>query len=209
MTQRNRSSAARLPAAARFGVPVWSAASIVFASLVTGALLSLNFKEMGAAFLWCFAAGSIAAVLLVEPRGLFLTAAQLPLAFGIAMPLTAWAVGRTLPGADNAVSSAEIITAVYPLMEHFPFLMSVTLICVALAFLRWLIARAARSRAIRTTAVKQQQVRRVNQQNAAQATRARSAVRTHRARGARASQVTVQELMQQRRANSRHDDLYR
>ncbi|MDO4685828.1 MAG: amino acid permease [Corynebacterium sp.] len=209
MTQQYRTSPARLPVAARFGVPVWSAASIVFASLITGALLSINFRELGNPFLWCFAAGSIAAVCLVEPRGLFLTTAQLPLAFAIALPLTVLGVNYSMANADSSLSRLEILAAIYPLTEQFPFLMSVTLITVVIALIRWLIARSVRSRAMQRTVKKQQQVRRINQENAAQASRARTAARTHRARGARSSQVTVQELMQQRRANSRHDDLYR
>ncbi|GAA4796198.1 hypothetical protein FRX94_09935 [Corynebacterium canis] len=211
MTQHYRTSPDRLPAAARFGVPVWSATSIIFASLITGALLSMNFKELGAEFLWCFAAGAIVAVLFVEPRGLFITTAQLPFAFGVAMPITAWLVGRMLPGADGPITRTEIITAVYPLTEQFPFLMTVTVITVVIAFARWLLARNAQVRAVRRTAVKQQKVRKINQERAEQASRARTSVRTRRTHRAQSqsSQVTVQELMRQRRAASRHDDLYR
>ncbi|MDO5076428.1 DUF6542 domain-containing protein [Corynebacterium sp.] len=212
MTQHYRTAPPRLPAAARFGVPVWSATSIIFASLITGALLSMNFKELGPAFLWCFAAGGIVAVLFVEPRGLFVTAAQLPFAFGVCMPITAWLVGRMLPGADGPITRTEIITAVYPLTEQFPFLMTVTVITIVIAMTRWVLAYQAQKRAMRRRVVKQQKVRKVNQQRAEQATRARTTVRTrrtHRAQGAQSSQVTVQELMRQRRAASRHDDLYR
>ncbi len=172
------------------GLPTWSGIAIILAALVTGLLISLSVQQIGLPFLVCFVLTGITVALLTEPKGLFLTVASMPVLFAIMTVITAWSVGRSL-AADGApaFSTTTVITAIYPLVEFFPVLFSVTAGAAMIAVLRLgLLKRSGRVR-----------------DRAAQRTRRRDAEndRRNRATASRArrrtNQVTVDELLERNR----------
>lgn len=129
------------------GLPLWAGLAIVVAALVTGMLISIYFQEVGAIFLGCFAAAALVVALFTQPRGLFITVANIPIAFGFFTVLTAWLVGRQLSPNVSGISATSAVTAVYPLLQFFPvlilvFLGAVAIACIRLALLRRQLQRA-------------------------------------------------------------------
>ena len=68
----------------------------MLAALAVGLLISVRQQTIGLPFLIAFAAGSVVVTILVEARGLMLTVGQLPLLFGISLPLTAWMINASV-----------------------------------------------------------------------------------------------------------------
>lgn len=181
---------------------------MVFASLVTGLLLSLLLGTIGIPYQVIFIIASLGITLLVEARGLFLTVASIPILFGIFTPLTAWFVSQQGPsGSAPGVSTTEILTAIYPLAQFFPTLILVTVIASIIAVLRIRLLRKNQQTLLSTEEKTRRAQREADQANANAARRARAQttkVRSRRAQapGSDGSQVTVDELIrksQQRR----------
>lgn len=176
------------------GLPTWSAIGIVVAALVTGLLLSLTFGGIGGVFLWCFAVSAIIVTLFVDPRGLFLTVASLPLLFGAGLMAASWAIERA--GASEGTplfSRTTALITVYPLTQYFPWLAVVTVICFCIAAVRLVLLRRRMSR----------------QEQLAQYRRARMVDSDRRNRSLsssarrRSGQLTVQELLERNQNRQR------
>lgn len=179
------------------GLPTWSAIAIVCAALVTGLLLSLTMVSIGAAFLWLFAVSSVVVTLLVNPRGLFLTVASLPLLFGVGLLAASWAVNRaqSAEGAPLFTRTTVLIT-LYPLTQFFPWVALVTVLCAVIAVVRLMLLRR----------------RGALQERSAQSLRTRMADADRRNRSLsssarrRSEQLTVQELLERNRSRDRSRD---
>jgi len=172
------------------GLPTWSGIAIVLAALITGLLLSINGQAVGLPYLLCFGVAALVVALVTEVRGLFLTVASIPLLFGVMTVVSAWAVTRPLASEGTAAfSMTSIATAVFPLAQFFPALMSVTSAAAAIALLRvWLYRRSGRA----ARSAEMQDRRRTaeaNRRNRDTVSRARR----------RTNQVTVEELLARNR----------
>lgn len=175
------------------GLPLWSALTILVAALITGLLLSLATGGLGLAFLGCFAVAAIVVTLLVEPRGVFLTVACMPFFFGVATVFTSWFIGRA-QASEGAplLSRASIVTAIYPLTQHFPWMAIVTAIAIAIGVIRlWLLHRHS-ARQERAAALQRRRTFEADRRNRALSSRARR----------RSEQITVEELLARNRARS-------
>ncbi|AGF72019.1 DUF6542 domain-containing protein [Corynebacterium halotolerans] len=172
------------------GLPTWSGIAIVLAALVTGLLISLSVQQIGLPFLVCFILSGLFVALLTEPRGLFLTVASMPVLFAAMTVLTAWSVARsTAPEGSAAFSTTSIVTGVYPLLEFFPVLFSVSAGAGAIAILRlWLLRRSGRARDLAAQRTRRRDAEN-EQRNRATVSRARR----------RTNQVTVEELLERNR----------
>lgn len=181
-----------------FGIPLWSALSILIAALATGVLLSVLGSDLGWQYLACFAVGALLTSLLVEVRGLSIFAACVPIFFAFATPVASWFVSDSMaPDASKgSLGRADMVAAVYPLAVFFPALLIVTLLVCFIGLLRYLAARnraRARAAALARARRKEQSADRAN-------VAATTRVRTRRARGERPQQVTVDELLRTRGA---------
>ena len=105
-----------------FGIPLWSALSILVATLATGVLLSVLGSHLGWQYLACFAVGALLTSLLVEVRGLSIFAACVPIFFAFATPVASWFVSDSMaPDASKgSLGRADMVAAVYPLTVFFP-----------------------------------------------------------------------------------------
>ncbi len=197
------------------GLPTWSGPAVVFASLITGLLLSLLLGDIGLPYQLLFIIGSLGVALLVEARGLFLTVASMPILFGIFTPLTAWFVSQQGIAGGQGVSATAILTAIYPLAEMFPALILVTLVSALIGVARIMLLRRNQQH-LQTSGEQARRARReedranttVASRARAQSTRARPSSRRMQDRPG--SQVTVDELIrrsQERRQQvARHSD---
>lgn len=175
-------------------LPIASSVAIVCAALATGAILSMLMANIGWQYGVIFAIAAIAVAFFVEVRGLFLTVASLPLLFGIATVITGWLVTRA-QATDNAApfSRTTLITSVYPLIQLFPLLITVTIATILIAVLRLML----RSRGDRAREEKAQTSRRI----AAEADRRNREV-SNRARE-RNQRLSVAELVERSNAKQR------
>lgn len=172
------------------GLPTWTGPTIVVASLLVGVLLSVLSGSMGVAYALLFACGAVAAVGLVELRGLFLTVAAIPTLFAGATLTGGWALAY-LAAPDGAApfNRTTLVTAAYPLIEKFPLLIIVSLLALTLAVVRlWLGSRRVQTSA-RTTYAQRRATAAADRRNREQSSRVRE----------RAGTLTVAELQERRR----------
>ncbi|WP_370625533.1 DUF6542 domain-containing protein [Corynebacterium sp. TAE3-ERU2] len=187
------------------GLPTWSSTSILLASLFTGLVISLNQQSLGTLYLMAFAVGALVTVLWVEPRGLTLTVAQIPVIFGIATPCAALLLGKSnsVNGGDGRLSKTELLTLIYPLAQFFPTLIVVTLSAAAIAVLRYLHHRRTNMKLERKLSAQRKRASDSDRRNLSTTARAREAAnRSRRYRGeAGNSEVTVEDLLERSRAD--------
>lgn len=185
-------SSRQRPAGQFTGLPTWSAISIMVAGLLTGLVISFSQQEISLFYLVIFLIATVTVTMLVEVRGLFLTVVAIPLLFAVMTVISAWTVTRSLAAEGTApFSTTSILTAVYPLTQYFPWLLTVTVICLVIAVLRVSL--------VRRTAHNQQVRERRRSRRALNRDRRTLNAAAH-ARGS-SPQVTVEELL----ARSRQD----
>lgn len=192
--QPTRSHARRHTSGARsFGLSIWAATSINIAALITGLLLSLNSASIGWPYMACFAIAALLTTLLVEVRGLFLNVAQLPLLFGIITVITAWLVANAgLSDNSDRMSKTMILSAIFPLAQHFPELAITTAVCAIIALVRHRRKVAQTKAQIRRFEAERHQLAKAERRNRATTSR----VRGINARNSR--KITVDELLRER-----------
>lgn len=162
------------------------------AGLLTGLVISFSQQEISLFYLVIFLIATVTVTMLVEVRGLFLTVVAIPLLFAVMTVISAWTVTRSLAAEGTApFSTTSILTAVYPLTQYFPWLLTVTVICLVIAVLRVSL--------VRRTAHNQQVRERRRSRRALNRDRRTLNAAAH-ARGS-SPQVTVEELL----ARSRQD----
>lgn len=178
------------------GIPLWSTTLIMLASLMTGAVISVSMQSLGTAYHICFVLAALGTVTFVQDRGIFLSTAQIPIIFAVVTPIAQWSVADSLPTNTNpgSISRTSIITAVYSLVSNFPILCAITIITVIIALVRYYYAmrnyQAAKAVAEKQNAAAQQ---------SAQSTETAVTMRNRRSINQRPGQLTVDDLIRQRR----------
>ncbi|MCS4489924.1 MULTISPECIES: DUF6542 domain-containing protein [unclassified Corynebacterium] len=161
----------------------------VGATLVTGTL--------GVPFLAIFTFSALLVTILTIPKALFIIVSCVPVCFATSSAIAGWLIVTDNQPAQN-LSTTEIISVFYPLMQHFPALLTATLLSGFIAVLRVSLLRR-RTRVIERRVKKTlQETRAANARTTMQASQARSRVRRSSDRGT----VTVEELLR-RNARSR------
>ncbi|MGM5594104.1 hypothetical protein QZG57_04250 [Corynebacterium glucuronolyticum] len=207
------------------GIPLWAVPLLLIAALLTGAVISMAGGTLGWIYLFSFGLISLCIALFVEPRGIFLAVAQIPLVFSIVTPFAGWLVAQT--HSDNNFSATVLIGAAYPLFQQFPFLLIITAGAAAIGYLRLAQLRRAERGEVRQREETSRRQRSSDEKNRQVAQRARriststSAPRSKgraRTTGHSGSTVTVQDLLRrQAKGGSTHhssanrsvdDDLY-
>ena len=179
------------------GLPTGSAIGINFAALLTAVAVS---AFSGGALWPCgifFALSLIATTLLVNPRGIFLTVATAPLLFAAAATaIGVFGAGDQL-SAGGASSRAAQLLVVYPLVQLFPWLATITVIAAVLGWGRVQLIRRQNRALARTETRQRIQAAASNRKTTTQGRRARE-----RATG-RQRTVSVDELLKRERSANR------
>ncbi|WP_156324808.1 DUF6542 domain-containing protein [Corynebacterium lactis] len=110
---------------------------------VLGVIFSIPSGTIGTAYLVTFVIAAVVSVVLVVPRGLVVTVAQIPILYSIITVLTAWFTGSFADPANGGATAttplkARLITSAYPIIQHFPWLAFLMLVCSAIAIWRYL-----------------------------------------------------------------------
>lgn len=170
------------------GLPTGSAIAINAAALFTGAVIAVSAGAITWPLLALFGAAVILTTLLVNPRGIFLTAVTAPLLFLVTVVGCGLLIGKDQLAGEGASSRAAQLLVIYPLVELFPWLFAVTLISAIIGAVRIrLIKRQNRAIVARETR-ERRQVSSTNRRSANQAQSSRS--------------VSVQELIRRERAHT-------
>lgn len=182
-----------------FGMPLWFSMAVVLGCLLTGGIITLNQGESGLPAVLLFVIPVLLCTVLVQPRGLFLLISSVPIlysavSFGVGLLL----VRQSSPNAGE-ISKTQIITAAYPLLQSFPLLAAVTGIAIVLAVLRLAILKRSVEKKFQRVHHNRLTDLQHEQQNQATARKARAQTERARRSPGADKQVTVQELMHQRR----------
>ena len=197
------------------GIPLWSSLSIVAAALITGLLLAVSGGELGWVYLALFAIAAVVTALLTEPRGLFILVVSLPLLYSAVTVATGLGIVANSPGEGNGLSTTEIITGIYPLLQHFPVLFIVTAVAALIAIARiYLLKRNASLQAknAHKVRVKDMAAQQRNQasysksRNLAERASGQGTAGLRRSRGAAPTAVTVDQLASRRRPRTRQPE---
>ena len=137
-------------------IPLWATPLLLIAEGVLGLLISIPTGSVGMPYLIVFAIAAIVGTLLVVPQGLVVAVAQIPLLFTLITPTVAWFTGSFAdPGkggvTDSTPPKTRLITAAYPIIQHFPFLALVTALCAIIAIWRYVDLRRANAKVESTT----------------------------------------------------------
>lgn len=169
------------------GFSVLSGVGIIVAALITGSLISMYTGTMGWPFLICYLVAVIVVTTLVNPRGLFLVVASAPIFYLIALLVTGGVnIFQQLPPGQNSIGKTGFIVMLYPLVQFFPFLATVTIGTIIIAVVRYLLLRRHNKEITKVTEQRRKEITKSNERTARQATRSRQ----------RSEQVTVQDLLE-------------
>ncbi|AWB82206.1 gamma-aminobutyrate permease [Corynebacterium yudongzhengii] len=168
------------------GLPLWLSFGLVVAALTTGLLISLGTGGLGLPYLLCFTISALIVALLVRPQGIFLTVASLPILFSIFTVLTSFLTARVQSSEGTPLfSRANMVTAFYPMTQHFPWLALVTLAAIGIGVLRWWLLRRQSQRIDNHAAQQRRELQEADRRNRALSRAARR----------RSGQLTVDELL--------------
>lgn len=148
VSHANASTATRRPSgsAPRSGMPVWSGPAILAGGLLLGLIITVAMSGFNWAFTACFALGVLAAVLVVNPRGLLITVLSIPVIFAVMVLLTGWLTAYKSSDTASLFSRTTLLTGAYPFVERFPTLLILVLAGALIAVMRlWLASRNASS----------------------------------------------------------------
>ena len=111
---------------------------LLAALLLTGALISILMGTIGWAYLAFLVIGSLLVALIVEERGLFLTVASIPIVYAITVGVAGFFITKAnLPEGASAFSKTAIVTAAFPLVQRFLWLLIALVGAAIIAWLRW------------------------------------------------------------------------
>ena len=124
-------------------VPMFVPPLLMLLAGVIGLLFSVPNGSIGKPYFIAFAVAAVAGTLLVVPRGLVVTVAQIPILFALVTFFTAWFTGSLADpenGGATATTSkrARLVTSAYPIIQQFPWLLILMIICVIIAVWRYL-----------------------------------------------------------------------
>lgn len=140
--------AGRESAAAVHGLTLPKALIGLVAALIVAALITIVVGSIGWQFFAVFALGALGMTLLVNPRGLYLLVVSIPLLFTVALVSTSWILAvQAAPEGASPFSTTSLLTAAFPFLQRFPWLIIVFLLCALLAVFRlWSGKNNAKSR---------------------------------------------------------------
>lgn len=119
------------------GFSTGSGIGIIIAALVTGGLIALYNEAVGMPFLVLFALASIIVTTFVNPKGLFITVASIPVLYTFFLLLTCTLNAYfQLPDGQTSLGKTSALLILYPLTQYFPVLLFVALGTLLIALLR-------------------------------------------------------------------------
>ncbi len=111
---------------------------LLAAILLTGALISILMGTIGWAYLAFLVIGSLLVALIVEERGLFLTVASIPILYAITVVLAGFFITKAnLPEGASPFSKTATVTAAFPLVQSFLWLLIALVGAGIIGWLRW------------------------------------------------------------------------
>lgn len=198
---RRKATQARPRSRRSYGFPLWVSLLILCAALAVGTIVTLSAGQLGIPFLTIFVVAALVVAVLTEPRGLFLIVASMPMAFMLFAVLTSYLLVKGAAPAGTPVSKTQIVTSLYPFIQHFPVLALTTVAAGIVAYLRLALLRRSDRISTATAQQRRRQQSEAQLRNTTAARKARS--QSQRARRSHSSsqpgtQVTVEELMRRR-----------
>lgn len=175
------------------GFSTGSGIGIIIAALVTGGLIALYNEAVGMPFLILFALASIVVTTFVNPKGLFVTVASIPLLYTFFLLLTCTLNAYfQLPEGQTSLGKTSALLIIYPLTQYFPVLIFVALGTTLIALLRYRLLKK-QNEDIRAREERQRRsVSATNRRTRHEATRSRQRATSTE------SKVTVEELLARR-----------
>ncbi|WP_414121296.1 DUF6542 domain-containing protein [Corynebacterium nuruki] len=162
------SSPEPVPQNRRGFIPTWAPVLIMLAVFFTGLVLG----DAGTPYAILFAVACLVCTALVELRGMFLTVSLIPVYWFCGIG----AVGMI--GADSSGSrKTQVITAAYPAVQHYMWLLATFVVCLVVALLRYRLDAAARERARRAARARRRRLQEADSDNRRVTTRARTVER--------------------------------
>ena len=139
---------------ANTGIPLWLSLFILVVALCVGAAASILTGTISLVMLGIIVLTALVLAAVAEPRSLFLLTALTPLVVTFGLCATAW----VLVGASFDLSKTEILTVMYPLLQHFPTLAASLVGMSIIGIIRvLLLRRRANTQSSRTQARRQEE----------------------------------------------------
>lgn len=198
--------AARETSAAAHELPLAKGLLGLVATFVVAALITIAVGSIGWPFFIIFGAGALAVTYFARLRSLYLLVVSIPILFTVAIVLTSWVLAiQTAPKGASPFSTTSLLSAAFPFIQRFPWLLIVFLLCAALAVVRlWRHKNLARTRD-----AKAQVARRAEQETNERTTNERLSVAELMARDRRDAEGSGEALpqsSQRRRTRARELD---
>ena len=140
--------AARETSAAAHELPLAKGLLGLVATFVVAALITIAVGSIGWPFFIISAAGALAVPYFARLRSLYLLVVSIPVVFTVAIVLTSWALTiQAAPKGASPFSTTSLLSAAFPFIERFPWLLIIFLLCATLAVVRlWRHKNVARTR---------------------------------------------------------------
>ena len=140
--------AARETSAAAHELPLAKGLLGLVATFVVAALITIAVGSIGWLFFIISAAGALAVTYFARLRSLYLLVVSIPVLFTVAIVLTSWVLSiQAAPKGTSPFSNTSLLSAAFPFIQRFPWLLIVFLLCAALAVVRlWRHKNLARTR---------------------------------------------------------------
>ena len=140
--------AARETSAAAHELPLAKGLLGLVATFVVAALITIAVGSIGWPFFIIFGAGALAVTYFARLRSLYLLVVSIPVVFTVAIVLTSWALTiQAAPKGASPFSTTSLLSAAFPFIERFPWLLIIFLLCATLAVVRlWRHKNVARTR---------------------------------------------------------------
>ncbi|WP_146007537.1 DUF6542 domain-containing protein [Corynebacterium xerosis] len=187
-------------------LPMWAPPLLFVVAGLIGIVAALPTGSIGLPYLLAFAAAAIVGTMLVDPRGLVVTVTQQPLLFTVITPIVAWLIASwsdpSVGGAlDSTPTKTRLITAAYPIVQYFPWMALIPLICTAIAIWRYLDITRVNAKTDKETLRDNARLQKSEETTTVSATRARKRVaesdaRVRHSRGKDASRRPASEIIQ-------------
>lgn len=162
---------------------------LMIAAGAVGFVLFISTGAVGTPYLVTFAVAAVAGTFLVAPHGLVVTVAQIPILYTFITIAVGWFGSSWVSsgGGGDMGRRTKLITAAYPIIQHFPWLAGLMLICILLAGWRLMdegrkFAKNSQARVSRSRRARQRDAERVHSVSTVQQRLAESDRRTGRRR---------------------------
>lgn len=167
------------------GFATWTSPALIAVGLFLGLLTAVLSGTFSWVYTACFVIASLAAVTLVNLRGLYLTVASIPVLWAAFTFIAGWGISfLNAPEGASPINTTTLLTSAFPLLQFFPSLLITTLGAALIAVVRyWLTTR-------KTKSVQEREVAARRASAAADRRNRDTAVRARR----RSSSLTVAEL---------------